>query len=168
MVKPASPISAEASTSSAAVAPGRTRSNRASKAASAHVVQLAVEGRRVVADRERPQQLAGVVPVRGADLAAEDVAALKWPRRGPLRGNRRAEVVDVRRASAADVGALREVAELSLVGAGAGAGWTARIASSVKPPPIRSQSSSSADFRSRSRVYASSSGTGIANSDSAA
>src|SRR5919109_1921734 len=84
------------------------------------LVQLAIERRRVVRDRERPQELTRVVPVRGADLTAHDVAALELPRRRPLGGDVRAEVVDVCRAAAADVGALGQVSELPLVGAGPG------------------------------------------------
>ena len=82
-----------------------------------HVVQLAVERRRIVRDREGPQQLARVVPVRGADLAAQHLAALERSRRRPLGRDARPEVVDVGRAAAAHVGALGQVPELALVGA---------------------------------------------------
>jgi len=92
-----------------------------------YLVQLEIQRGRLGGDRERAQDLAGVIPERRADLAAHRVTGLDPAGGRPLRrhaesrlGHRRdAHVMDVRSSAGRDVGALADVGELVFAEAGA-------------------------------------------------
>src|SRR5207248_7729680 len=80
------------------------------------------ERRRLIADGEAAQHLAGMIPKRRADLRENDVAVGYAPRRGKLRRHgklrvahgRRADEMDDVAAALAGIGALDQVAERAL------------------------------------------------------